>query len=193
MYRNVYGLDLGSSEIKIYDEKQNKIWKEKSVVVKTGNNRFTVCGTKALHSGSNEEVGLVRPLTGGAVACLPELTYLLRAILPQGHFPFQGPQYVVAVPAGLTEIERQTYEGLSDMLGCRRKDFRLFEHSFLDAAGCGIHFESAPGTAVVNLGAETIEISILSHGEQIVSRRLKSGAGAMDRAIRESVLKQYGI
>lgn len=193
MYKNVYGLDLGSSEIKVYDGKQNKIWKEKSVVAKTGNSRFTAFGIRALNSGSPKTAELVYPLKGGAVACIPELTYLLREILPSGHFPFQAAQYVVAVPAGLTEIERHTYEALSDVLGCRQRDLRLFERGFLEAAGCGIHFESAPGTAVVNLGAETIEISILSYGEQIVSGRLKSGAGAMDHAIRESVLRQYGI
>ena len=31
MLRNVYGLDLGTYEIKIYDKKRDKIWKEKII------------------------------------------------------------------------------------------------------------------------------------------------------------------
>ena len=32
MARNTYGLDLGSYEIKVYDKKQDTIWKEKDVI-----------------------------------------------------------------------------------------------------------------------------------------------------------------
>ena len=31
MARNVYGLDLGSYDIKVYDKKKDTIWKEKNV------------------------------------------------------------------------------------------------------------------------------------------------------------------
>ena len=32
MARNVYGLDLGSYELKVYDKKNDVIWKEKDVI-----------------------------------------------------------------------------------------------------------------------------------------------------------------
>ena len=32
MARNVYGLDLGSYDIKVYDKKKDTIWKEKNVI-----------------------------------------------------------------------------------------------------------------------------------------------------------------
>ena len=32
MAKNVYGLDLGSYEIKVYDKKSYMIWKEKNVI-----------------------------------------------------------------------------------------------------------------------------------------------------------------
>ena len=35
MARNVYGLDLGSYDIKVYDKKKDTIWKEKNVHLKT--------------------------------------------------------------------------------------------------------------------------------------------------------------
>ena len=39
MLRNIYGLDLGTYEIKVYDKKQNTIWKEKNVVAIMDNNK----------------------------------------------------------------------------------------------------------------------------------------------------------
>ena len=35
MARNIYGLDLGSYEIKVYDKKKDTIWKEKDVLALT--------------------------------------------------------------------------------------------------------------------------------------------------------------
>ena len=32
MARNVYGIDLGTYEIKVYDKKKDTIWKEKNVI-----------------------------------------------------------------------------------------------------------------------------------------------------------------
>ena len=36
MFGNVYGLDLGTYEIKVYDKKKNTIWKEKNAIALTG-------------------------------------------------------------------------------------------------------------------------------------------------------------
>ena len=32
MFGNIYGLDLGTYEIKVYDKKKNTVWKEKNVI-----------------------------------------------------------------------------------------------------------------------------------------------------------------
>lgn len=32
MFGNIYGLDLGTYEIKVYDKKSNAIWKEKNTI-----------------------------------------------------------------------------------------------------------------------------------------------------------------
>ena len=32
MFGNIYGLDLGTYEIKVYDKKSNSIWKEKNTI-----------------------------------------------------------------------------------------------------------------------------------------------------------------
>lgn len=44
MARNVYGLDLGSYEIKVYDKKKDTIWKEKNVIAIANKKRGICCG-----------------------------------------------------------------------------------------------------------------------------------------------------
>ena len=47
MLRNVYGLDLGTYEIKVYDKKKNTIWKEKNVVAVMDNKKIISVGDEA--------------------------------------------------------------------------------------------------------------------------------------------------
>lgn len=43
MFGNIYGLDLGTYEIKVYDKNKNTIWKEKNTVaVKNKKEIFSV-------------------------------------------------------------------------------------------------------------------------------------------------------
>ena len=51
MARNIYGLDLGTYEIKIFDKKKVRIWREKNVIAmkdkkyifSVGNEAYKIC------------------------------------------------------------------------------------------------------------------------------------------------------
>ena len=48
MARNTYGLDLGSYEIKVYDKKQDTIWKEKNVLAVQDKKEIIAIGEDAI-------------------------------------------------------------------------------------------------------------------------------------------------
>mgnify|MGYP000205284163 CR=1 FL=1 len=48
MARNIYGLDLGSYEIKVYDKKKDTIWKEKDVIAIANKKEVFAVGTRLL-------------------------------------------------------------------------------------------------------------------------------------------------
>ena len=47
MARNIYGLDLGSYEIKVYDKKKDAIWKEKDVIAIANKKEVFAVGDEA--------------------------------------------------------------------------------------------------------------------------------------------------
>ena len=47
MARNIYGLDLGSYEIKVYDKKKDTIWKEKDALALTDKKEIFAVGDEA--------------------------------------------------------------------------------------------------------------------------------------------------
>ena len=47
MARNVYGIDLGTYEIKVYDKKKDTIWKEKNVIAIANQKTIFAVGDEA--------------------------------------------------------------------------------------------------------------------------------------------------
>ena len=47
MARNIYGLDLGTYEIKVYDKKQDSTWKEKNVIAIVDGKEILAVGDEA--------------------------------------------------------------------------------------------------------------------------------------------------
>ena len=57
MARNTYGLDLGSYEIKVYDKKNDTIWKEKIVLAVKNQQDIIAVGDEAY--GMSDHVAIM--------------------------------------------------------------------------------------------------------------------------------------
>ena len=57
------------------------------------------------------------------------------------------------------------------------------ERGVADAIGAGIDIKQETGAAIVNIGGETTDISVLSRGGIVLNRLLKTGGASIDRAI----------
>ena len=47
MFGNIYGLDLGTYEIKVYDKKKNAIWREKNTIAIANEDEIFSVGDEA--------------------------------------------------------------------------------------------------------------------------------------------------
>ena len=47
MFRNIYGLDLGTYEIKVFDKKRDFIWKERNIIAKKDKEFLYAAGDEA--------------------------------------------------------------------------------------------------------------------------------------------------
>ena len=69
----------------------------------------------------------------------------------------------------------------------KAKEVRIVERGIADAIGLGLDVQHSPGLFVVNLGAETTELSILAYGGVVLNKMLKFGSITLDHAIINSV------
>ena len=70
MARNVYGLDLGSYEIKVYDKKKDTIWKEKDVIALKNEKEIFAVGDEAfsMYEKAPSNIEVVFPMKEGVIS-----------------------------------------------------------------------------------------------------------------------------
>ena len=120
----------------------------------------------------------------GVISRIGEMQYLLESeVKTEEGFFSRGTEYVIAVPTDVTEMERKQFFDLLIYSSARAKEVRIVERGVADAIGAGIDIKQETGAAIVNIGGETTDISVLSRGGIVLNRLLKTGGASIDRAI----------
>ena len=88
MARNVYGLDLGSYEIKVYDKKKDTIWKEKDVIALKNEKEIFAVGDEAfsMYEKAPSNIEVVFPMKEGVISRFHDMQFLLQNLLPRFRF-----------------------------------------------------------------------------------------------------------
>lgn len=189
MFGNVYGLDLGTYEIKVYDKKKDTLWKEKNAIAIANEKTIFSVGDDAyaMFEKSPLNIEVVFPMKEGVISHFYNMQYLLENLIKKERIFVRGSKYVVAVPTDVTEVEKRAFYDLVVHSSAKAKEVRIVERGIADAIGLGVDVQQTPGLFVVNLGAETTELSILAYGGVVLNKMLKFGSISLDQAIINSV------
>ena len=185
MARNVYGLDLGTYEIKVFDKRKNEIWCEKNVIAMKDRKYIFSLGDQAyeMYEKSPDNIQVVFPMKNGVIAHFDDMQYLLGNLLKTGRQFVRGSEYVIAVPTDVTEVEKKAFFDLVFHSEARAKSVRIVERGLADALGCGIDIMEEKGAFIANFGGGTTELSVLSSGGIVLNRLVKIGVDSFDDAI----------
>ena len=185
MARNVYGLDLGTYEIKVFDKRKNEIWCEKNVIAMKDRKYIFSLGDQAyeMYEKSPDNIQVVFPMKNGVIAHFDDMQYLLGNLLKTGRQFVRGSEYVIAVPTDVTEVEKKAFFDLVFHSEARAKSVRIVERGLADALGCGIDIMEEKGAFIANFGGGTTELSVLSSGGIVLNRLVKIGGDSFDDAI----------
>lgn len=185
MFGNIYGLDLGTYEIKVYDKKQDAIWKEKNTIAIRNKREIFAVGDEAYEMNEKApfNIEIIFPMKEGVISKFYDMQYLLEALLNKGRNFSRGSKYVVAVPTDVTEVEKKAFFDLVVHSSARAKEVRIVERGIADAIGLDLDVRTSPGIFIANFGGETTELSVLASGGMVLNRILKIGGGTLDQAI----------
>ena len=113
MARNVYGLDLGSYDIKVYDKKKDTIWKEKNVIAFKDNRDRDIFAVGddafSMYGKAPSNIEITFPMEAGVISRFNDMQFLLQNLLKRGRQFSRGSEYVIAVPTDVTEVEKKAF------------------------------------------------------------------------------------
>ena len=189
MARNIYGLDLGTCEIKVFDKKKDRIWREKNVIAMKDKRYIFSIGDEAyeMYEKAPDNIQVVFPMKNGVIAHFDDMQYLLGNLLKTDRQFTRGSEYVIAVPTDVTEVEKKAFYDLVLHSEAKAKSVRIVERGLADAIGFGADIMNEKGLFIANFGGGTTELSVLSYGGLVLNRLVKIGGEHFDSAVASLV------
>lgn len=196
MSSNVYGIDLGTCNFKVFGKASGKVYKEKNTVAIVRRNTIYAYGDEAydMYEKAPESIEVVFPVVSGVIADFNYLqTMIFRFIEERMKGRIKGAEFIVAVPTAITDVEKRAFYELFYKSKYKPKKVLLCEKPIADAVGLGLDVNQPTGVMIVDLGADTTEISVISLGGLVLSELLHFGGNRLDEAITSYIRKEFNL
>ena len=178
-------IDLGSANFRLYVDGKGVVVDEPNVIaVDEDSNRVVAVGRRAykMLGRTSDRVRVVKPVTGGVISDLTlmdaTLQHYLKKVTNSRVFM---PRAVVAVPSGITEVERRAVVDAVAANGIRK--VCLIEAPVAAAIGAGLDISRPHGSMVVTLGEGVSDIGVLSMNRLSVSGSIAVGGAVFNEDI----------
>lgn len=196
MANSAFGIDLGTSNIKIYNRADDSIMVEKNMIAIENKNTLFAYGNSAfeMYEKAPGNIHISYPLCNGVIADIKNMETLVRYFisdLTKGNV--KAADYFIAVPTDVTEVEKRAFYDLIKDANVKAKKIMVVEKAIADGLGMDIDVKNSQGVLLVNVGFDTTEISILSLGGIVLSKLIKVGGQKFDEAIRNAVRKEFSL
>lgn len=198
MAKKVYGIDFGTSTIKIYQKHAGVILDEKNIIAIADRKKVIAAGDEAfeMYGKAPANINVTYPVKNGVIADLVNmlelLNYMLNKINKKGH-RFTSAEFIVATPSDITEVEKRAFFDLVASSNAKAKNIKIVDKPVADALGAGLDVTNARGVMVVDIGADTTEVSIMSLGGIVISKLIPIGGNKFDESIMNFVKKNYNL
>ena len=195
-FSNDIGIDLGTANTAVYVKGKGIVLTEPSVVaIRKGTNRILAVGEEAKRMLGKTPgfIVAIRPLKDGVIADFEVTENMLRYFIRKVHNRRLGirPQIVVAVPSGITEVEKRAVEDSASHAGAR--DVSLIEEPMAAAIGVNLPVHEPAGNMIVDIGGGTTEVAIISLAGIVFSKTVRVAGDEMDEAIIQYLRRNYNL
>jgi rod shape-determining protein MreB len=181
-------IDIGTANTRIYFPGEGVVINEPSLIAFDTKKRKVVGvgnEAKALAYSQQRAIRVVCPVKGGVISDYEIAGQMLSAFIHRvlNQTGLAGPTLLICVPAMITQIEERAYEEAAIRAGAGKAN--LIEVPYAAAAGAGLNLRAAPACMMVDLGAGTTDIAVISGGSLLYASTNRIGGKELDRAIAQ--------
>ena len=185
-----YGIDLGSTNLKMYCKEGDYILQTKNMVA-VENKKIIAYGDEAyaMYEKAPSNIDVSYPMSYGNIGSINNLEVFLKSLLETTtKSALKGADYYLALP---TDVQDRVFTTLIQDAGLKARSINMIDMPVAAGLGLGINVKEAQGVLVVDVGADTTEVSILSLGGIVISRLIKVGGNQIDEAIISAIRREY--
>ncbi len=196
LFSNDMGMDLGTANTLVYVKGQGIVLFEPSVVaMKKGMNKVLAVGNRAkeMLGRTPGNIVAVRPLKDGVIADFDITEQMLRNFIMKAHRrrTWVHPRLVIAVPSGVTEVERRAVVDSAERAGA--SEVYLVEEPMAAAIGAGLPISEPGGNMIVDIGGGTTEVAVISLAGIVISQTIRIAGDEMNESIIQHIKKTYNL
>jgi len=194
------GIDLGTANTLVYVRGQGIVLSEPSVVAVSKDTGRVLLDGMAVGEMAKKMLGktpgsivAVRPMRTGVIADFDiteaMLSYFIRRV--HGRGSFIRPRVVIAIPSGITAVEKRAVLSSAARAGARK--VHLIEEPMAAAIGAGLPIDEPTASMIVDIGGGTTEVAVISLADIACSQSIRVAGDDLDTAIIEYMKRTYSL
>ncbi len=195
LFSNDIGIDLGTANTLVYSKDKGIVLREPSVVaIHSATRRVLAVGDEAkkMLGRTPGNITAIRPMKDGVIADFDiteaMLRYFIKKVQTAKIIP---PRVVIAMPSGITEVEKRAVKESATHAGAR--EVMLLEEPMAAAIGVGLPVEEPAANMIVDIGGGTTEVAIISLAGIVYAKSIRVGGDELDAAIINYMKRAYNL
>ncbi len=196
LFSSDMGIDLGTATTLVYLKNEGIVLCEPSVVaIEAGTSNVLAVGEEAkrMLGRTPGNIVAIRPMRDGVIADFEIAESMLRYFIKKVHNSRRlvRPRMVVAVPSGITEVEKRAVKDSALHAGAR--EVYMLEEPVAASIGVGLPIQEPSGNMVIDIGGGTTEMAVISLAGVVFSKSIRIGGDEMDDAIINYLKRTYNL
>jgi rod shape-determining protein MreB len=198
-FSNDLAIDLGTANTLVFAKGKGIVVSEPSVVAVAhegrGVDRVRAIGREAkqMLGRTPGNIVAIRPMKDGVIADFEITEAMLRYFITRVHDRKRmvRPRIVIAVPSGITEVEKRAVRESAMSAGAR--EVYLIDEPMAAAIGAGLPVTEPSGNMIVDIGGGTTEVAVISLSGIVYANSTRVGGDKMDEAVINYVKRKYNL
>jgi len=194
------GIDLGTCSTLVCVRDKGIVLNEPSVVAVRKGTNIVLNNGEAVGLVAREMLGktpgsisAIRPLKDGVISDFEITEAMLRYFIRKVHDrrSLIRPRVVIAVPSGITAVERRAVIDSAERAGARK--VYLVDEPMAAGIGAGLPITDPTASMIVDIGGGTTEVAIMSLADIATCESIRVGGDDMDEAVINHLKKTYSL
>ncbi len=195
------GIDLGTCNTLVCVRNEGIVLNEPSVVAVRRGTNIVLNGGEAVGLVAREMLGktpgsitAIRPLKDGVISDFEiteaMLSYFIRKVHGRAG-RLVRPRVVIAVPSGITAVERRAVIDSAERAGARK--VYLVDEPMAAGIGAGLPITEPTASMIVDIGGGTTEVAIMSLADISTCESIRIGGDNFDESLINHLKRTYNL